>query len=153
MIYQWKTGARIKTDPVVALNVMSELDKQGRLNAETLVEVSKPEDAPMHNEFEWNDQVAADEWRKQQARCIIHSITYIDENDPKPEPTRVFFNIEEHSGNYTAIQTIIKSEDKTEALKSQALKELQAFTRKYRTILKAINAEAEITALQTKLAI
>lgn len=74
MIYRWKTGSRFKTDANIAAGIMNKLAKENRLNAETLVDVSRPEDAPLHNEFEWDDVKAAEEWRKQTSRVMIASV-------------------------------------------------------------------------------
>lgn len=150
MIYQWKPGARISANPDSAAKVLNELAKENRLNAESLVEASRPEDAPLHGEFDWNDEIAACEWRKHQARHIISSIVMIEEKKAN-EPVRAFFNITETSGNYESIQTIMQTQDGIEALKKRCLKELIAFKQKYRAVIALIDAGENIDAVQTRL--
>lgn len=150
MVYQWKTGARVKTAPEVAAAVMNDLAERNQLNAEMLVNVSRPEDAPLHQEFEWDDPIAAEEWRKQQARCLIHSLV-LQEDDEDTEPVRVFFKIHEASPNYEPTQVILQSPESTEALRNMALKELIAFKNKYAAIIRKINGEKEVNSLQMKM--
>ena len=151
MVYKWKDGARVKTAAEIAASVMNGLAKKNQLNAETLVNVSRPDDAPLHQEFEWDDPTAAEEWRKQQARCLIHSLVVIDEESENKEPIRMFFKIAESSSNYESIDMILRTEDSTEALRNLALRELTSFKAKYNSILLKIEGEKDINSLQKKL--
>lgn len=132
MVYQWKSGSRIKADAQSAGEVCARLEAEGRLTASDLVEESRPEDAPLHSSFEWRDDVAAEEWRMYQARNIIHSIIVIRNDDM---PQQVYYNISPAAHNYESIETIVRNEDKYEQLKQQAFRELQSFERRYQTIL------------------
>lgn len=142
MIYQWKSGARIKGDAQIAGEMCNQLESEGRLNAQTLVDVNRPEDAPLHNSFEWNDSIAGEEWRKHQARHIIHSLVITSEN--KEVETRAFFKLSSVQRNYDSVRTIIQDEDKNAQLLRDAEKELKAFQTKYRGIEKL---EAVIDAI------
>lgn len=78
MVYEWKDLAsvrNIKADAQVAGEVCEELEREGRLTPENLVEVSKDENAPLHNEFEWNDATAAKKYRRSQAQFIIKCLS------------------------------------------------------------------------------
>lgn len=148
MTYQWKTGSRHKVDANIAGTVCAELEAAGNLTAGNLVDISRPEDAPLHSEFEWNDSIAAEEWRKRQARNIIQSIVVVNETNPE-NSVRAYFNIEVTKPNYESISAIVTNEDKYEALKRAAFRELEAFRRKYAQIteLQAVfDAIKEVTA-------
>lgn len=151
MVYEWKTGSRHKTDPQKAGMVFEELAKDGRLNAPTLVDVSRPEDAPLHKEFEWKDDVAAEEWRKHQARNLINAIVVREEEKTEAVPIRAFFIVEERTGNYEPTTVILRDEAKTNALKEQCLKELMNYKWKYTTVLEAANAMGDLETAQAKL--
>jgi len=153
MTYQWKTGSRIKADPELAAQVLDQLANENRLNAENVVEVSEPEDAVLHEDFEWNDEKAAVEYRKAQARYIMRSLVVVEETvtEETPTPIRYFFQIEENSSNYTPINVIMQKADCMDALKRKALAELSAFKMKYTTIIKRCNAESDINSLQMKM--
>jgi hypothetical protein len=135
MVYLWKTGARINADPEEAAQVMNALAKEGRLNAETLVEVSKPEDAPLHKAFEWDDTIAAEKWRCHQGRHIINAIVVVNEDEPQKEPIRAYFKVETNGGQYEPTEVLIQTVDGQQALKEMAKKELAAFRSKYQNIL------------------
>lgn len=85
-------------------------------------------DAPLHNEFEWNDSVAAEAYRETQARHIINCIEIVRE---EKEPVRAFFSISRAEPEYRHIDAIMKEEDKRQALLNMALAELLSFKKKY----------------------
>lgn len=128
MVYQFKKGSRIKVDPQVAGAMLEELETENNLTAKALVDVNRPEDAPLHDEFEWDDSVAAEAYRENQARHIINSLEVVIEEAP---PVRAFFNIQRTTSEYQHITAILKTPDAREELFKQALSELLAFKRKY----------------------
>lgn len=128
MVYKWKEGSRHKVSAQIAGEVCAELEGRGELSAQNLVEVSRPEDAPLHDEFEWDNDVAAELWRTKQARLLIAHIAIKAET---PAPVRAFFNIEVKSPVYESLNTIVRNEDKYAALLQTALRELESFQRKY----------------------
>lgn len=146
MVYQWKAGAQIKADAQTAGAMCMELASEGRLTAKNLLDANRPEDAPLHNAFEWNDGVAAEAWREQQARHMINCLTIRHET---VEPTRAFFKIERTESTYQSISTILSSENSTEKLLNTALKELEAFKRKYITLQQLCGVFRAIDEVQT----
>ena len=128
MVYKWASGSIHKVSAQVAGEICAELAKNNALTAQNLVLISRPEDAPLHNEFEWDNDVAAELYRNQQGSAIIRHITIVSEN---VEPVRAFFPVEVKPAIYESIQTIIKQEDKYAALMEQAEKELRAIQRKF----------------------
>lgn len=152
MIYKWKEGTRIKTSADIAADVMNELAEKHSLDAATLVDVSRPLDAPLHDEFEWDDQKAAEEFRKHRARNIINSLVQIEEGKEEDStPIRCFFQVEQHTSLYDSIDVIIKDRDKAELLRKQALRELEAYSGKYAEIIKRVGAETDIDTIRKKI--
>lgn len=151
MIYKWKLDGLYKTDPKVAWQVMHDIERRTGLTADTLLEASRPKDAPLHSEFEWNDTEAAEKYRREQAKHIINSICVVSEESEDSEPIRAFF-VTENTGrarNYNSLQVILDSKEKTTALLDNALRELNYFKNKYERlqevapVIKAINAVQE----------
>lgn len=132
MVYQFKKGSRIKTDPQIAGEVLEGLESDNNLTARALVDVSRPEDAPLHNEFEWDDSIAAEAYRENQARHIINCLEIVTE---ERAPVRAYFSIERTSSEYQHITAILKSIDSREQLFKTALAELIAFQNKYAALL------------------
>ena len=133
MVYQWKSGSRIKADAEAAGKQFEELAETVGLTAETVLDANRPEDAPLHGEFEWRDDIAAEEWRKQQARHLINCICYTIENQDRNEQVRAFFTTPETNG-YESLETIVTVENKYKSLLTKAMQELSAFERKYSTL-------------------
>lgn len=145
MVYQWKSGARIAADPQVAGNMCKRLELEGRLTAKDLLDENRPEDAPLHNEFEWNDGIAAENWREQQARNIINSLIICPE---KSEPVRGFFKIERADNKYQSVEAILQNEDSTQKLFDTACAELNAIKKKYASIQSLVTVWKAIDAIQ-----
>ena len=144
MVYKWKEKAMISANAQVAGEMCERLDAVGNLTARGLLDANRPEDAPLHNEFEWNDGVAAEKYREQQARHIIGSLVICPE---KSEPIRAFFKIESAGNRYTPVTTIMESADSSNHLKEIAISELKAIERKYRSIEALEKVWNEIDAL------
>ena len=134
MIYKWKTGYYSKIPAAVAGEVMNQLSSENRLTARDLVDVSRPEDAPLHGAFEWDDTEAAERWREQQGRVLIGSIVIQVEDKKDSEPVRAFFAIEQKSSNYQPVATIMRNEDMRQKLYETAKRELASFRTKYRAL-------------------
>lgn len=136
MVYEWKPGSRYKVDANTAGAVCEQLESEGNLSAKSLLDVSRPDDAPLHSEFEWDDSVAAEKFREDQARHMIRHLIVRLDSQPQ-EPVRCFFKIETAEAvpeSYTRIETVLKKPDMRAELLKQALAELEAFQKKYNTL-------------------
>lgn len=148
MVYQWKPAARIKCDAQVAGEFCESLERTIGLTAKNLLDASRDEDAPLHSEFEWNDTVAAEAYREVQAMNIIRMICIAPEKEEK-EPTRAFFKISVPR-TYEGTHIILKNADKRSALLDVALKELEAFRRKYAMLSELAHVFASIDEVTDK---
>lgn len=145
----WAPGTRHKVSAETAGKVFDELTAKDALTPQNLVDVSRPEEAPLHKEFEWDDSKAAEEYRKEQARCLIRHLVIIPaDNTP---PVRMLFKVAPNESKYEPLHVILKSEDKTMALYKQSLSELRSFKWKYQTILTNIKAAGLVAAIEDKL--
>jgi len=147
MVYKWRIGYNFKADPEKAASVMNKLAEKGKLNAENLVAVSKPKNAPLHDDFEWDDTKAAENWRKQQGRCMINSLLMIpEESDMRDtEPIRAFFKVSQvESMQYESTEVLIRTQNGRDALRDQAQKELNSYRQKYRAVLEWTGAKEDI---------
>lgn len=57
-----------------ALLVLKQLARKGELTPERVVEHAQRQDSPLHEFFEWDDALAAQAHRLQQARSLIRSV-------------------------------------------------------------------------------
>ena len=130
--YKWKTGSHITVSADKAGEMCEKLAAEGRLTADALLDANRPEDAPLHKAFEWDDKTAAEEYRRGQARHIISCLCIVTEN--KKEEIRAFYNLERKEPQYTPLNVILESPDEMDRLFKTALSELSAFQRKYASI-------------------
>ncbi len=86
--FRYKPGARHKVSAEVVGKVCSELDDKDMLTPENLLDASRPNDAPVHNEFEWNDGVAAEKYRVSQAAALIRHVIVYEKPEEKPDEKR-----------------------------------------------------------------
>lgn len=151
MVYSWKIPGVHKVAPDVAAGVFDELSKQGELTKKKLVEVSRADDAPLHNEFEWDDTIAAERYRESQAGDMLKHLIISHDDKPEELPQRVFFNIQAEGQTYERIDTIIQRQRSKEALVKQCLRDLISFKMKYQYILKTCRVSEYMDAVQVRM--
>ena len=99
-----------------------------------IVEKAKDKNSELHKCFTWEDSIAADKWRLQEARNIVHCLV-IDTNandEIKTEGIRVFHKVDNaHESGYKSIEVILQNADEYEALLKQAKADLISFKKKY----------------------
>lgn len=130
--YEWK-GYKYRTDANEAGRVMEELERTVGLTTKNLVDASRPEDAPLHKDFEWDDAIAGEKYREVQAGKMITSLKIVLKQE-EAKPTRGFVTLEYapgKPGNYESVENVLLVEEKRNRLLTLAIRELQAFRRKY----------------------
>ena len=128
---QWKFDRMYKAD---AEKVYREITSLGeKVTPEQIVEYARDESTELHQIFEWDDAVAAEKYRLQQAMTIIRNIVIVDDRPTNEEPitTRAIVNTGERSHEYQTIQRAVSHEDEYKRLLNTALAELLAFKKKY----------------------
>lgn len=143
-MYRWKPGARCKADVNVVGEILETMAAEDRLTAANLVEDSRPEEAPLHNEFTWDDTKAAESWRRQEAMMIINSVEIRIENH---EPVQAFVKISSAERNYLQTSVLIRAKETRDILLENALRELQGIQRKYAAIAELADVFREIEKL------
>ena len=135
MVYEWKTASYIKADANVAGKQCEQLEKTVGLTAKNLLDANRGENAPLHNEFEWRDSIAAEKYRENQARHIIACLCVRAETTTgeQSELVRAFLKTEPES-EYQSLNVILQSADSHSAMLATALKELKAFQNKYKML-------------------
>ena len=130
--YEWSIPI-YKTEASVAGKVMEELEKTVGLTTKSLVEASRPEDAPLHKEFEWNDAVAGEKYREIQAGKMITNLKVVTKVD-ETKKTRGFVSLEYGVGKpgvFESTEKVLSVTEKKNRLLTLAIRDLQAFRKKY----------------------
>lgn len=132
MVYQYKQNSRY---PVPAQVAGEELERiyqaKGELQAKDVVDASRPQDAPLHPCFEWEDPVAAELYRQQQARNLIGAVVTIQETaSSTPVEVRAYLHVDD---SYHPTNVVISDQDMRQELLHTFLKEAEAFQRRLET--------------------
>lgn len=65
-------SAKVRTEELVRI-----YERDGGVRASVVVRESRPKKAPLHDEFEWDNDVAAENYRLNQARALIRATDYV----------------------------------------------------------------------------
>ena len=153
MEFKRRKGFRIKTNPQIVGEYCHELEqkKGGKITPKELVEAARDVNSPLHNEFEWNDGVAAQRYREMQAGYIIRSIelkiTYMPtetkridlhvtevESEVQTANVQFYHALDKDGTGYENIFSISEDEEKTEKLFENCKKDINSFREKYNTL-------------------
>ena len=137
--FSWRNGTSFPVKAQVAADTIRDLQRslgKETITARELLDASRDENAPLHSCFEWDDTVAAELYRTEQARRIIHSIEVrIIKDDKPPLKTRFMLNIQpigsREKGEFVAVNIAMRNENYRERILNNALSELRSFQRKY----------------------
>lgn len=107
--------------------------EHNRLTPRLVLETARNPEHPLHSRFEWNDGVAAEKYRLDQARTLIAvvKVRYRDAKDA-PQQVRRWHNIQRDSGNvYEPVEEILDDPIATKILLGQMRREWQAMKARY----------------------
>jgi phage pi2 protein 07 len=68
---EYKTTNKITKERI---DVLLRLKKESGLTAESVIAEAKKKKSPLHELFEWDDTIAGEKWRLQQARVFINEV-------------------------------------------------------------------------------
>lgn len=129
------------TPEVVGQELQRIHEEEGTLKPQFVVNAARPEEAPLHPAFEWNDLVAGERYREVQARSLIKTVQIQSSEDSQPRDP-VYVNVSRQDSSYEPIAKVVNTPDLFEAAFSQvcgrlnaaqqALQELQRIARRER---------------------
>ena len=127
---KWKNGyGFFKADAQLVAEEILEIGDD--VHAEDILDKARNEDTELHKCFEWDDGIAAEKYRLQQARDIVKLLVIREESEPVDRPEiRLFYKTDQQEG-YKPTKIIVKKEDEYRLLLERAYGELRAFKAKY----------------------
>lgn len=131
--YSWTmSGFNYKQDPN---EVGKELEKLGdELTPKNIVNLARNENSVLHEMFEWDDTVAAEQYRKQQANLIIQNLKItVIADDNTERKVKAFVTVKRNTV-FEPIEKVVKDVDKYSLLLDKAYKELNGIKNKYREL-------------------
>lgn len=134
---QWKIKGLYKADANAVYNEIVSIGDS--VKPSEIVEYARNENTELHKLFTWDDTVAAERYRENEARCIIRNIVIVNDANTGDEENkhvaiRAIVSTCERKQEYATIQRVVQNPDAYAKLLSSALAELHAFKRKYETL-------------------
>lgn len=143
--YGYKTPGIYKAPAQQVGEMFAKMEENGGLTPKAVVEASRPVGSLLHDDFEWDNDIAAEAYREVQAAAMIRCVTIIktttqeeeyvagteDADMQKKEPMKAFVVTPGRKHEYVRIDTAMKNEVYKNYLLEQARSDLRAFTRKY----------------------
>lgn len=127
-IATWRVKGIFKAD---AQKVAEEIGDK-KFNYKELVDKARDENTELHKCFEWDDSIAAEKYRLEQAKLVVRMLVFTPK-DKKEQPLRVF-QITQEKNVYQPTKLFIQNKNEYDALLDRALRELDAFRKRYSTL-------------------
>ena len=107
---------------------------QGELTPPAVLDAARASRHVLHQHFEWDDSVAANAYRVDQARTLIRCVEIVSEATGD-DPVQAFISITDKAGtSYRTMQAVLDSVELQVAALRQAERDMDAFTKRYRMI-------------------
>ena len=128
MEVKWRIEGIYKAD---AQKVADEIG-DNRISPQELLEKARDVNSELHKCFEWNDSIAAEKYRLQQARGVLVNLVYKTEKKDA-EPIR-YLQITTQKNVYQPTKMFLVQEDEYQNLLKRAKSELESFKKRYHTL-------------------
>lgn len=154
--FSLKASTLFLVDAKVSADTIRSLQKtlgKNAITAKGLLDDSRDENVPLHSCFEWDNDVAAKNYRLYQSCKIINSIVLeIVKDDKPPITTRLFVNVQpvapKKQGEFVAFDVALGNKDYRQQVLNNAQIELRAFQRaRLFQIIRSLRTSAVITLL------
>lgn len=142
----WKPGfsKASKVDAAEAHVALERIRKRngGEVTPDSVIDAARSASSPLHDAFEWDDSRAAEEHRREQARCLLRSLVVTRIEAPKA-PTRVYEVVrrekdvetgEKSRRVYSTTEEVLADPDARARLLSDVLRQLVALRTRYRQL-------------------
>lgn len=141
MIYQYRWKAYQYPVPAEkAGEFITELEQQnGCVTPQTLLDAARPTESVIHPCYEWDDTKAAEKYRLQQSRDIIHNIVRVEvtEDGTSKNAIPILVNVSESRcdrSTYISLDTALSDSTMRNNVLRKAKEELSLFKSKYATL-------------------
>lgn len=136
--YTYRPGSRFSVPATVVADEIERIRSiSGAVTAERVVDESRPEDAPLHTAFEWNDSAAAEQYRRDQARALIRSVRVTYGHQP---PVSAFVHVPAtqsgDAGDYQPIHIVAQHQDRFDAAVGELRRIVDSAQRSVNELLK-----------------
>lgn len=117
------------------------LSIDGTVTPEQVVEAARPDDAPLHGEFNWDDASAAHQHRLDQARTLIKSVRLVIRTSTIPFTSVAYVKdvrLEPSQQGYVPLRDLVSDEERASLTMDAELLRLNALIERVREIASVI---------------
>lgn len=128
--YSWKVGGfHPKAD---ANKIGAEIETIETKTPQAIVDYARSNETELHKCFEWDDSVAAETYRREQANTLLNNLVYVVREDVNsvPKEVKAFVNTKKKE-EYKPIEYVLRSPTEYQKLKDKAMRELMSTRNKY----------------------
>lgn len=159
-IYQWKKGARLRGDAQIVGEELESVGGEDFLNLTRPGVVAAARDAgsPLHSYFDWDDGLAAEKYRLEQAGYLMRGIETVlvpveleSSESSKLQAARAFLVMEDPIPHYEPIAVVMSDAEKRTKIVKRALGELEDWQKRYEVYEELAGMFAAIEAEKAKL--
>lgn len=140
MVYEWRRGLETTRVPAQVAGERFEslrVKNNGQLTPRAVVQDARPAGSVLHPLFEWDDAVAAEKHREQQARTLIGAVVVkLPQQRAEASPVRAFVNVrtEDEGQRYTSTVQALSDDGLRRQVLERAWRELQTWQARYREL-------------------
>jgi len=144
--YSKRPGFHLKGDVTKIGKRLHQLeDAVGGASPEKIVEDARDPKSPLHAEFEWDDTLAAHEYRLEQARYVVRAVEAEWTYEETKVRTSAYVAVAQGSKTpYRETRRVLTNAEEREKWKAQALADLRAWRTKYNHIKELVDVYAAV---------
>lgn len=106
-----------------------------------ILDYARNPETELHKCFEWDDSVAAELYRLQQARIVVCHLVFVEDEKQEPQKIRLLQHTDD---GYKPVKLIYRNKDEYATLLERAMTELRAFKQRYHNLVELENILALI---------
>lgn len=133
---------KFKADPQKVWDELQNIGKE--YTPQDVLDYAKDPESELHKCFDWDDTIAAEKWRKQQARWVCNSLVVTVIEEERPQVTFRVIQHDTEDKTYRPVTYTVRNEDQYGRLLEMAKRELKAFKERYEEIIELRNVIEEI---------
>ena len=136
MTFAWNRPRSLDAN-VVGETVTAIAEQSGGVcSPQALVNEARPDSSPLHPMFEWDDQVAAEAHRRQQARQVVRELRIVEQTDEGEQHVQAFVHVirlndDRPVEGYRLTRLVVRSVDEYQQVLDEAWSQLAAWKRRY----------------------
>lgn len=133
-----------------AQKVGEELDEMPTINVDNILEKAKNENTELNKVFDWDNDVAGEKWRRQQANQMIQDLQVIvvkGDKENKPKTAKAYVTLKRDT-EYEPIEAVVNDPLKYESLREIALNKIRKIRQDYAEVESLKELYAMIDSLE-----